>query len=95
MTPAVDAQSAVVSLVLEELSRARTKFPAGFHSGHEGYAVIQEELDELWQDVKRDRAFEAACEAIQVAAMALRFIDDCVGFDGFAELWRQERGIAR
>lgn len=73
----------VIDLVISELGRARLKFPAGFHSGHEGYAVIQEELDELWDAVKHDQALAAAHEAVQVAAMALRFIDDCVGVEAF------------
>ena len=47
---------------------------AGFHSGHEGYAVILEELDELWEHVRRDDTEGAGLEAVQVAAMALRFL---------------------
>ena len=51
-------------------------------SAHEGYAVILEELDELWDEVKKNpskhpRLKEAMrSEAIQVAAMAVRFIID-------------------
>lgn len=59
---------------------ALEKFPA-FNSAHEGYAVILEELDELWMEIKahqRNRSNEAMRrEAIQVAAMALRFIMEC------------------
>lgn len=61
--------------VLDELWHARSKFPA-FHSGHEGYAVILEELDELWDAVRQDNYADARREAVQVAAMALRFIVD-------------------
>ena len=45
---------------------------------HEGYAVILEELDELWDEVKANRGTggQAAREALQVAAMALRYILD-------------------
>lgn len=48
-----------------------------FNSAHEGYAVLAEEVDELWDQVKvnqkrRDLALMRK-EAIQVAAMALRF----------------------
>jgi len=65
--------------VAEEINRARDRFPA-MRSPHEGYAIILEELDELWEEVqgwgvanakKRMRA-----EAIQVAAMAIRFVED-------------------
>lgn len=92
--------------VVEELERAEKKF-AGFNSSHEGYAVILEELDELWEIVKLnpkkiEPSFERGDvnvmneidlgkvdfedwqksrrkemmreEAIQVAAMAMRFV---------------------
>lgn len=100
--------------VVEELERAEAKF-APFNSSHEGYAVILEELDELWDVVKLNPkkievpghvygdkpmpdtkegvekfifsnrqvgfAYQTAkrkemmrAEAIQVAAMAIRFI---------------------
>lgn len=59
-----------------ELTRAREKWPAGFHSGHEGYAVLKEELEELWDAVKADDAAHARREAVQIAAMALRYLTD-------------------
>ena len=68
----------VVGLVLEELDRATAKFGA-FNSTHEGYAVILEELDELWDEVKANRTDRACAEAVQVAAMAIRFIVDVSG----------------
>lgn len=63
-----------------ELAVAITKFP-GFNSSHEGYAVILEELDELWEHVKANngRGDDARNEAIQVAAMALRYVHDLCG----------------
>lgn len=68
-----------------EVIRARQRYPA-FHSGHEGYAVIREELDELWDEVKASnglRQSEAAgAEAVQVAAMAIRFALDLCDLEG-------------
>lgn len=68
-----------VGLVRAELTRSRDLYP-GFHSNHEGYAVIREELDELWDAVKASKATCADSvlrkEAVQVAAMALRFLVD-------------------
>lgn len=84
--------------VRQELERARAKFPA-FNSGHEGYAVLLEEVEELkaevfwgptteWPDPlftppreTRDdaRTRRMRAEAIQVAAMAIRFIEDVCG----------------
>jgi hypothetical protein len=58
-----------------EAMQARLKFNP-FNSSHEGYAVIAEELDELWDDVKANDVEHAVQEAIQVGAMALRFIAD-------------------
>ena len=66
----------IIALVRAELVRATGKFGA-FNSYHEGYAVILEELDELWDEIKGgQRPAELRAEAIQVAAMAIRFVLD-------------------
>ena len=63
--------------ILPELLDATKKF-GGFHSMHEGYAVLKEEVDELWDDIKsKDRNTRPYMEAVQVAAMAIRFLIDC------------------
>lgn len=72
--------SAAVNEVLDEIALAETQF-GPFNSAHEGYAVLLEEVDELWEHVKtkegaRDNAAMRR-EAVQVAAMALRFIIYC------------------
>jgi glutamyl-tRNA reductase len=60
-----------------ELGKALKKFPRRQNSAHESYAVILEELDELWDEVKvkqkKRSIVKMRKEAIQVAAMALRF----------------------
>jgi hypothetical protein len=68
---------AVATEVLAELERAIGKF-APMHSGHEGKATIEEELDELWDEIKANRPAgpAARAEAIQVAAMAIRYVLD-------------------
>lgn len=77
-------------MVESELSRAREKH-ARINSLHEGYAVILEELDELWNLVKvkvkrENRNLESVLEElIQIAAMAQRTAEDlvlCVYCDG-------------
>ena len=49
-----------------------------FTSAHHGYAIILEELDELWDEVKKKRSVRDVknmrAEAVQVAAMAMKFI---------------------
>ena len=62
-----------------ELARAQTLYPP-LHSAHEAYAVLAEELDEFWdqvrtQDVLRDRTAMLA-ELVQIAAMAQRAAED-------------------
>ncbi len=66
-----------VEAVRAELLAAIEKFPA-FNSPHEGWAVIREELEELWAHVKENtgRGSDARQEAVQVAAMALRYMLD-------------------
>ena len=61
----------------QEVFRARETFPV-FNSHHEGIAVIREEFDELWTEVKkRDQDKDAMRkEAKHLAAMALRFMVD-------------------
>jgi len=62
--------------VLLELNRSTLHY-GNFHSAHEGYAVIQEEVDELWDQIKLKKAFTFhKAEAIQIAAMAFRYILD-------------------
>lgn len=62
--------------ISDELDRALKTFPP-FNSAHEGYSVLAEEVDELWEHVKvkqKNRDAEAMQkEAIQIAAMAIRF----------------------
>lgn len=65
--------------VLEELKRAETNF-GNMVSPHEGFAIIKEEVDELWEEVRKagpigDRVAMKE-EARHVAAMALRFLVD-------------------
>ncbi len=75
-----DRKSVALRLVATEFLRAEAKH-APMNSPHEGYAVIAEELDELWDHVKADtgRSADAGNEAIQVAAMGLRYFTNLTG----------------
>lgn len=67
----------LLALIDAELERATTRFDS-FHSSHEGWAVIREEVDELWEHVKANTGTEreAMLEALQIATMALRYVYD-------------------
>jgi hypothetical protein len=76
----VSATEGAFEEVRAELDRATARF-WGFHNAHEGYAVILEELDELWDLVKLksdertpEQLRAMRKEAKQVAAMAIRFM---------------------
>lgn len=71
MDPEKYAEAA--QLVLEEAMRAREKFPP-FNSGHEGWAVLYEEVLEMFDAIRANRPIEARMEARQVAAMAICFM---------------------
>ena len=65
-------------MVRNELESALAKFPP-FNSAHEGWAIIKEELDELWEVVRlnqstAERNEKLRKECVQVAAMAMRFL---------------------
>ena len=70
--------------IRDEMEESVLKYGA-FHSFHEAYGVLKEEVDELWNEIKRkehdyDKIYE---EAIQVAAMA-RKIALCAEFGTYA-----------
>lgn len=76
----------ILADVKAECRQAMLKFPS-FNSAHEGYAVLLEEVDELWEHVKmkqgtrNNEAMQKEC--IQIAAMALRFAYDiCLNLKG-------------
>ena len=65
--------------VKDEVEKAQANFPK-MRSLHEGYAILLEEVDGLWEAIKADRgAFNSLRirgEAQQVAAEAIRFLMD-------------------
>lgn len=64
-----------IAAVRDEAIRAACKFKP-FNSAHEGFAVLKEEVDELWDEVKANNSLRASEEAVQVGAMAVRFLTD-------------------
>lgn len=73
--PPSPAVAAAALEITTEYYRARSilKHPP-MHSAHEGYAIIKEELDELWESIRCDVRHTYHTEAVQAAAMLLAFI---------------------
>lgn len=65
--------------IVKELDRAM-RLHGPMNSAHEAYAVILEEVDELWEEVRKKRdarsRLKMRSELIQIAAMACRAIYD-------------------
>ena len=59
-----------------EVLRAKSKYPDDFNSTHEAYGVILEEMDEMWEEIKKKNFDSEKCrvEAIQTTAMLCRFL---------------------
>ena len=73
-----DIKIATIMIAVEAELRRAVKLHGPMKSFHEGYAVILEELDELWDEVKMQvpDTEKLHKEAIHVAAMASRFMVD-------------------
>lgn len=63
----------------QEYLRASDLYPE-LHSNHEAYAVIKEEVDELWDEIKKEKGTKGNVkirkELIQVCAMGLRYLNN-------------------
>lgn len=75
-----DAIDKKIALEIDAELLRTTRINGHFHSAHEGFAVIFEEVYELWKEIikkqtERDRVLMRK-EAIQIAAMSVRFIQD-------------------
>ena len=62
-----------------EFLRASDLYP-DLHSNHEAYAVIKEEVDELWDAIKKHKGTKGnnqiKAELIQVGAMVVRYLNN-------------------
>lgn len=73
----------ITTLLENELYEAEKKH-SPFNSAHEGFSIIKEEVDSLWDEVRhdptQDRSFaKMRVYAIKIGAMAIRFIKDLEG----------------
>ena len=67
----------IYSEIKKELDSANNKFPQ-FKSTHEAYAVILEELDEFWDEVKKKNPDykNMKTELVQISAMCIKTIQN-------------------
>lgn len=79
-----DRMNTIIEAAVAELNRA-TSIHGPFNSAHEGWAVLREEFDELWDEIKMRENVRSKkkmrTEAIQLAAMAIRFVYDICSED--------------
>lgn len=70
------ARQQFVAAMLAELDHAYSKHGAKPWGRHELYGVLKEEVDELWDAIKRDEPTENVVkEAMQIACVCLRYIE--------------------
>ena len=65
--------SDLTALIQSEMDYGFSRF-GRYHTAHEHYAVLQEEVDEWWDAIKGNMADCCQYELLQVAAVALRYI---------------------
>jgi len=70
------ARTQLIGAVAVELDHAYTKHGREPWGRHEFYAILKEEVDELWDDIKADAPTDQVLkELVQVAAMCFRYAE--------------------
>ena len=68
-----------IEKIMSEFYRASELYPT-LHSNHEAYAVIKEEVDELWDEIKKEKSIRGnekiKTELIQIGAMVVRYLNN-------------------
>jgi hypothetical protein len=67
----------ILAEMMKEYESAKAEY-SPFTSHHEGWAVIKEQLDEVWDEIKKKRGTKSQekimKEVLHVGAMSLRFL---------------------
>lgn len=81
----MNTRLSIIASIFDELDSAYQKHGSEQWGRHEFYAILLEEVEELWDAIKSDEPAERVrAEAIQVAAMVVRYLEtgDRYNFDG-------------
>jgi NTP pyrophosphatase (non-canonical NTP hydrolase) len=71
-----DRRAELMALVARELDRAYAKHGRELWGRHEFYAILQEEVDELWDAIKSDASPpDLLSEMVHVVAMVFRYFE--------------------
>ena len=66
----------ILSAISRDLDHAYDKHGREQWGRHEFYAILKEEVDELWDDIKADNSQpRVQKEALQIAAMVFRYLE--------------------
>lgn len=80
---AVEDYVAIRADILAEAMAAERRY-GDYTSAHEAYGVLAEEMHELLAAIHANAAESVRHEAVQVAAVAMRFAESCRGNAPFA-----------
>jgi NTP pyrophosphatase (non-canonical NTP hydrolase) len=69
----------------KELQKAKYRFPKKINSFHEAYGILLEEVEEFWDEVKKNEGEQnkqmLTLEILQVATVAIRIYQDLLKED--------------
>lgn len=81
----------ILQAVKNEVLRSNKCHPTTYASPHEGYAIIKEELEELWHEVKRDDIKNMSKESIQLACTVIKNLLSFKNYEKRLEKRNEER----
>lgn len=74
--PNLEKRNVALAKVHAEVSRSYELYGCPLWGRHEAYAIIKEELDEIWDAIRADAPFkDLEKELIQTAAMCIRYLE--------------------
>lgn len=80
MKPTIDVhlptRDLLIQCITDEVDLAVAKHGNDQWSRHEFYAILKEEVDEAWDEIKRNgEDWKLKAEIVQIAAVCLRYLE--------------------